>query len=73
MRMRRVEFRNFRSSSTWSLTISGSLVAAATQSSGVAQFSVFVFAMKLAAHDPRTTLLVQEPEISLHPQAGASR
>jgi predicted ATPase len=47
----------------------GEPVVVASQSSGVAQLSVFVFAMKLAAHDSGTILLVDEPEISLHPQS----
>lgn len=47
----------------------GEPVAVSTQSSGVAQLSIFVFAMKLAASQPGTVLLVDEPEISLHPQA----
>ncbi len=47
----------------------GEPVAVARQSSGVAQLSVFVFALKLAARDPGTILLVDEPETSLHPQS----
>jgi len=47
----------------------GEPVAVSTQSSGVAQLSIFVFAIKLAASQPGTVLLVDEPEISLHPQA----
>lgn len=47
----------------------GEPVAVSTQSSGVAQLSIFVFAIKLAASQPGTVLLIDEPEISLHPQA----
>jgi predicted ATPase len=47
----------------------GEPVAVTTQSSGVAQLAIFVFAMKLASSEPGTVLLVDEPEISLHPQA----
>lgn len=47
----------------------GEPVAVTTQSSGVAQLAIFVFAMKLASTEPGTVLLVDEPEISLHPQA----
>ncbi|HEV7566338.1 MAG TPA: AAA family ATPase [Microbacteriaceae bacterium] len=47
----------------------GDPVPVTTQSSGVVQLAIFVFAMKLAASQPGTVLLVDEPEISLHPQA----
>jgi len=47
----------------------GEPVAVARQSSGIAQLSVFVFAIMLAAADPGRILLVDEPEISLHPQS----
>jgi AAA domain, putative AbiEii toxin, Type IV TA system len=47
----------------------GEPVPVGTQSSGVAQLAIFVFAMKLAVSEPGTILLVDEPEISLHPQA----
>jgi len=47
----------------------GEPVAVTTQSSGVAQLAIFVFAMKLAKSQPGTVLLIDEPEISLHPQA----
>lgn len=47
----------------------GEPVPVGTQSSGVAQLAIFVFAMKLASAEPGTILLVDEPEISLHPQA----
>ncbi len=47
----------------------GEPVGVSTQSSGVAQLAIFVFAMKLATSQPGTVLLVDEPEISLHPQA----
>ena len=47
----------------------GEPVPVGTQSSGVAQLAIFVFAMKLAGAEPGTILLVDEPEISLHPQA----
>src|SRR5581483_5724814 len=47
----------------------GQPVAVGTQSSGIAQLAIFVFAMKLAVSQPGTVLLIDEPEISLHPQA----
>jgi predicted ATPase len=47
----------------------GQPVPVPRQSSGIAQLSVFVFALHLAAQDPGTMLLVDEPEISLHPQS----
>lgn len=47
----------------------GEPVPVSTQSSGVAQLAIFVFAMKLVSSQPGTILLVDEPEISLHPQA----
>ena len=47
----------------------GEPVAVSTQSSGVAQLAIFVFAMKLVTSQPGTVLLIDEPEISLHPQA----
>lgn len=47
----------------------GGPVAVSRQSSGIAQLSVFVFAMALATADPGRILLVDEPEISLHPQS----
>jgi predicted ATP-dependent endonuclease of OLD family len=50
----------------------GEPVAVSTQSSGVAQLAIFVFAIKLATTQPGTVLLVDEPEISLHPQAQRS-
>lgn len=39
------------------------------QSNGLAQVAVFVAAFELVSSDPKTVLLVDEPEISLHPQA----
>jgi len=47
----------------------GEPVPVPRQSSGVAQLSIFVFAIILAANDPGRILLVDEPEISLHPQS----
>jgi predicted ATPase len=47
----------------------GEAVPVTRQSSGVAQLSIFVFALQLAAAQPGTFLLVDEPEVSLHPQA----
>ena len=44
-------------------------VAVGRQSSGVAQLAVFVFALQLAAGQPGNLLLIDEPEISLHPQS----
>jgi hypothetical protein len=42
------------------------------QSNGLIQLAVFVFALKVIANDPKAILLVDEPEISLHPQAQRS-
>ena len=42
------------------------------QSNGLIQLAVFVFALKVVASDPKCLLLVDEPEISLHPQAQRS-
>jgi AAA domain, putative AbiEii toxin, Type IV TA system/Overcoming lysogenization defect protein-like, TOPRIM domain len=47
----------------------GEPVAVPRQSSGIAQLSIFVFAIMLAGNDPGRILLVDEPEISLHPQS----
>lgn len=47
----------------------GDPVPVSRQSSGVAQLSTFIFALRLAASEPGTFLLVDEPEVSLHPQA----
>ena len=47
----------------------GEAVPVSTQSSGIAQLAIFIFAMKLAQTQPGTVLLIDEPEISLHPQA----
>jgi predicted ATPase len=47
----------------------GDSVAVARQSSGIAQMAVFAFTLKLARLDPGTFLLVDEPEVSLHPQS----
>ena len=44
-------------------------VAVGRQSSGVAHLAVFVFALQLAAGQPGNVLLIDEPEISLHPQS----
>lgn len=44
-------------------------IAVSRQSSGVAQLAIFVFALELAATQPGTVLLIDEPEISLHPQS----
>jgi putative ATP-dependent endonuclease of OLD family len=41
----------------------------ARQSAGLAQLAVFVFALQLLSKLPKAVLLVDEPEISLHPQA----
>src|SRR5579862_3096764 len=46
----------------------GEPVAISRQSSGIAQLAIFVFAIELA-QQPGTFLLVDEPEISLHPQS----
>lgn len=47
----------------------GDPVPVGRQSSGVAQLSIFVFALQLAAAEEGTFLLIDEPEISLHPHA----
>jgi predicted ATPase len=47
----------------------GDPVPVSRQSSGIAQLSIFVFALQLAGAQPGTFLLVDEPEVSLHPQA----
>jgi predicted ATPase len=47
----------------------GEPIAVARQSSGLAQLSIFVFATMLASRDPGAILLIDEPEISLHPQS----
>jgi len=47
----------------------GEPVAVSRQSSGIAQLAIFVFAIMLARTDPGRILLVDEPEISLHPQS----
>lgn len=39
------------------------------QSDGLAQLAVFVFALRSLIADPKAILLIDEPEISLHPQA----
>lgn len=50
----------------------GEPVAVERQSSGIAQLAVFVFAIMLARRDPGRIMLIDEPEISLHPQAQRS-
>jgi predicted ATPase len=47
----------------------GGPVSVSRQSSGLSQLAIFVFAMRLAALDQGTILLIDEPEISLHPQS----
>jgi hypothetical protein len=47
----------------------GDPVPVSRQSSGIAQLSIFVFALQLAAAQEGTFLLIDEPEVSLHPQA----
>jgi len=42
------------------------------QSNGLIQLAVFVFALQVISTDPKAILLVDEPEISLHPQAQRS-
>ena len=46
----------------------GEPVAVSQQSSGISQLTIFVFAIMVATRDPGRILLVDEPEISLHPQ-----
>jgi predicted ATP-dependent endonuclease of OLD family len=47
----------------------GDPIRISQQSSGLAQLTVFVFALALAASEAGALLLIDEPEISLHPQA----
>jgi predicted ATPase len=47
----------------------GDPVPVTRQSSGIAQLSIFVFALQLTKAEPGTFLLIDEPEVSLHPQA----
>ena len=54
------------------LTHQGGTVAIEKQSNGLIQLAILVFALKTLANDPRTLLLLDEPEISLHPQAQRS-
>jgi len=42
------------------------------QSNGLIQLAVFVFALAVIEGDPKAILLVDEPEVSLHPQAQRS-
>lgn len=42
------------------------------QSNGLIQLAVFVFALEVIASEPKAILLIDEPEISLHPQAQRS-
>ena len=47
----------------------GDPVPVVRQSSGIAQLSILVFALQLAAAQQGTFLLIDEPEVSLHPHA----
>jgi predicted ATPase len=47
----------------------GDPIGVARQSNGIAQLTVFVFAVLLASRDANRILLVDEPEVSLHPQS----
>lgn len=47
----------------------GEPISVTRQSSGIAQLAIFVFAILLARRDPGRILLVDEPEVSLHPQS----
>lgn len=47
----------------------GDPVPVSRQSSGIAQLSIFVFALQLAVAQEGTFLLIDEPEVSLHPHA----
>ena len=47
----------------------GDPVPISRQSSGIAQLTMFVFALQLAAAQEGMFLLIDEPEVSLHPQA----
>jgi predicted ATPase len=51
------------------ITHLGQAVGVERQSSGISQLAVFAFAIMLARRDPGRILLVDEPEVSLHPQA----
>lgn len=48
---------------------SGPALPVSQQSSGLAQLATFAFALQAMAREPKALLLVDEPEISLHPQA----
>lgn len=39
------------------------------QSNGLAQLTLFLMALRVLSADPKSVLLIDEPEISLHPQA----
>jgi hypothetical protein len=54
------------------LSHSGPSLPVQKQSNGLIQLAVFVFALKALATDAKAILLVDEPEISLHPQAQRS-
>ena len=47
----------------------GDPVSVSRQSSGVSQLAIFVFAVQLAETCPGIIMLIDEPEISLHPQS----
>lgn len=47
----------------------GDPIAVSSQSSGLSQLAIFAFVTQLATATPGAVLLVDEPEISLHPQA----
>ena len=47
----------------------GTSVPVQRQSAGLIQLAIFIFALKTLENDPRAILLLDEPEISLHPQA----
>lgn len=47
----------------------GDAVPVGRQATGVAQLALFVFVIELVRQEPGTLVLVDEPEVSLHPQA----
>jgi hypothetical protein len=51
------------------LSYASPLIAARRQSSGLAQLTVFALAAEIATTMPAALLCVDEPEVSLHPQA----
>jgi putative ATP-dependent endonuclease of the OLD family len=51
------------------LSYASPFIAANRQSSGLAQLTVFALAAEIAANTPAALVCIDEPEVSLHPQA----